>query len=611
MKTEGYLRQSSRFRNNVRLRGIFLLFFVTALSLRCQVKSAPERSCLNVDLEHSISQGEDFLDANKLDSARVWLKQAVRCSKQAGDEKSEAKSLLLLGKVEFRELSPRDTPTKLFLESLSIYSALEDSIGMAMVNLQLGLVNYEIHNFQGAIPYFQSVLNSNQTEEHLHGLAQYLLAISYSELGYFGEAKEMFEMASNEVPRADSLFHLQVLTFKGKMYSNKGEPEEAIRLFEEAFREYSALIHQEKFTPIYAFLAKAHLQMGNHQAAIEYARYAYQHSLGRGATALYLRDAEETLHEAFYAQEKIDSAYFYLKALNALVESTMNDRVLQRLTEMSGQFEYQQKLKAQESKRQMEMALNEKKLEQERLQRNILLGGFLLVLVFAAVFYQQRKKIARERNRSESLLLNILPKNIAAELKEHGRAEAKEYENVSILFTDFVAFTQESARLNAKELVEEINACFEAFDQITTHRGIEKIKTIGDAYMAAGGLAGTNGDSAKNTVLAAIDMQDYMRKRAEEKRFKKEPFFEMRLGIHTGPVVAGIVGVKKFQYDVWGDTVNTANRLENTGQKGKVNISKATYDLVKNEPEFSFENRGKVVVKGKGEMEMWFVSHTL
>lgn len=162
----------------------------------------------------------------------------------------------------------------------------------------------------------------------------------------------------------------------------------------------------------------------------------------------------------------------------------------------------------------------------------------------------------------------------------------------------------------------EINHCFEAFDGIIEKYNVEKIKTIGDAYMAAGGLPVPTDDSVKNTVLAALEMQDFIVKRKNEFDAQiSSPSgrpggarFEMRVGIHTGPVVAGIVGVKKFQYDIWGDTVNTASRIESNGEAGKVNISQATYELLKGDPDFSFESRGKIEAKGKGEIEMWFVS---
>ena len=138
--------------------------------------------------------------------------------------------------------------------------------------------------------------------------------------------------------------------------------------------------------------------------------------------------------------------------------------------------------------------------------------------------------------------------------------------------------------------------------------GVEKIKTIGDAYMAAGGLPIPKDDSVKKTVLAAIEMQGFIVDRSKKLKAQGLPNFEMRCGIHTGPVVAGIVGVKKFQYDIWGDTVNTASRMESAGEVGKVNISQTTYELLKNEPNFTFESRGKIEVKGKGELEMYFVA---
>lgn len=235
----------------------------------------------------------------------------------------------------------------------------------------------------------------------------------------------------------------------------------------------------------------------------------------------------------------------------------------------------------------------------------VLAGG-----LYGRVRYIRRSKavLQVEKDRSENLLLNILPADIAAELKEKGRVDAQDFDLVSILFTDFKGFTAASEKLSAQELVAEINSCFEAFDGIMGKYTIEKIKTIGDAYMAAGGLPVTSDASVKNTVLAALEMQLFIAKRKADRDAKGLPAFEMRVGIHTGPIVAGIVGVRKFQYDIWGDTVNTASRMESNGEIGKVNISQTTYELLKADPEFAFESRGKIEAKGKGELDMWFVS---
>jgi class 3 adenylate cyclase len=217
-----------------------------------------------------------------------------------------------------------------------------------------------------------------------------------------------------------------------------------------------------------------------------------------------------------------------------------------------------------------------------------------------------KKEIEVEKTKSDKLLLNILPAEIAEELKEKGEAPARHYDLVSILFTDFKSFTQAAAKLSATDLVEEINTCFKAFDNICEKYNVEKIKTIGDSYMAVGGLPVPYEGHLTNTVKAGIEMAHFIISRKKDGNAHKT-VFDMRLGIHCGPVVAGIVGVKKFQYDLWGDSVNTASRMESNGEVDKVNISATVYNYIKNDPYFIFEHRGKLQVKGKGEIEMYYV----
>lgn len=215
--------------------------------------------------------------------------------------------------------------------------------------------------------------------------------------------------------------------------------------------------------------------------------------------------------------------------------------------------------------------------------------------------------IREEKNRSEQLLLNILPSDIAEELKAKGKAEARQYDQVSILFSDFVGFTEMAARLSAAELVDEIDHCFQAFDRITEQFELEKIKTIGDAYMAAGGLPDPNRGKPEQVIKAALAMQEFIALRKKERLAQGQEAFSMRIGIHTGPVVAGIVGTRKFQYDIWGNTVNMASRMESAGESGRVNISKATWSLLNRQPGWIWVERGQIPVKGVGEVEMYFV----
>ncbi len=197
---------------------------------------------------------------------------------------------------------------------------------------------------------------------------------------------------------------------------------------------------------------------------------------------------------------------------------------------------------------------------------------------------------------------------MAEDLKIKGTSDAQHIDQATVLFSDFQSFTTISEKLTPKELVEDLHACFSRFDEIMEKYGIEKIKTIGDAYMAAGGVPVADEKAALNTICAGMEMADFMQKtNAKRKQEGKLPY-EMRVGIHTGSVVAGIVGIKKFQYDIWGDTVNTAARMESHGEIGRVNISETTYRLVKDVAQFRFIPRGKVNVKGKGELDMYFVT---
>lgn len=217
-----------------------------------------------------------------------------------------------------------------------------------------------------------------------------------------------------------------------------------------------------------------------------------------------------------------------------------------------------------------------------------------------------RAVISAEKARSDALLLNILPAETAEELKATGKATPRKYEQVTVMFTDFSKFTTLTEHLDPKLLIDDLNTYFAAFDDIVSHHGLEKIKTIGDAYMCAGGLGDGTSDHALATVRAALEMQEFCVQQAQKQVKNGAPAFTMRVGIHAGPVVAGVVGSRKFAYDIWGDTVNTASRLESAGEPGKVNISKSVFDLLGNQ--FSCDHRGSLPVKNRADIEMYFVA---
>jgi class 3 adenylate cyclase len=214
-------------------------------------------------------------------------------------------------------------------------------------------------------------------------------------------------------------------------------------------------------------------------------------------------------------------------------------------------------------------------------------------------------EVSSQKIEIEKLLLNILPSETAQELKEKGYATPKYYENVSVLFTDFKDFTKIAEGLSPQELVAELNACFIAFDEIIEKNNLEKIKTIGDAFMCAGGIPLSNQSHPMDAIRAGLEIQEYMNTMNEKRKEKGVLPWNLRIGIHTGPVVAGVVGRRKFAYDIWGDAVNIASRMESSGEAGKVNISDSTFNLVKDK--YFCQYRGKVSAKNKGDVDMYFV----
>jgi DNA-binding response OmpR family regulator len=221
-------------------------------------------------------------------------------------------------------------------------------------------------------------------------------------------------------------------------------------------------------------------------------------------------------------------------------------------------------------------------------------------------------QLGMERDKSEKLLLNILPQKVANELKESGYSIPEKFENVTVLFTDFVNFTSISSHVDPNLLINELNELFTAFDEIMDKYDCERIKTIGDAYLAVCGLPTVNVRHVENIIYAAIDILNFLKERNTEAIKNNKLIWEIRIGIHTGAVVAGLVGIRKYIYDVFGDTVNIASRMESLCEPMKINISESTYKSILRETygqklPFIIEERNPIDVKGKGSMKMYFI----
>lgn len=328
------------------------------------------------------------------------------------------------------------------------------------------------------------------------------------------------------------------------------------------------------------------------------------------------RNACNCLYQVYKATKQESKALEFHEKFTSLNDSLNQNETGKKLQRMEFSKEkLADSLVQEETKLKVKMAY-EKDINKKKNTRNVFLGlGVMLFIMASGLwnrlrFTRKSKAVLQiEKDRSESLLLNILPTEVAEELKATGTANAKQFDHVTVMFTDFKGFTQISEKLSPTELVAEIHTCFKAFDNIIGRHNIEKIKTIGDSYMCVGGLPVSNTTHAEDIVRAALEIQQFMEQQAKQKAAAGKEIFELRIGINSGQVVAGIVGVKKFAYDIWGDTVNIASRMESSGEAGKVNISESTYELVKDK--FTCVHRGKIEAKNKGDIDMYFVESIL
>ena len=436
-----------------------------------------------------------------------------------------------------------------------------------------------IHNMKGdhilALQFLEESLALCLKDDDLQTASRILNAIGSTQvsLGRYTEALASFTRSSSYTRSAYTLIQNKIA--EGSTHLALGDPTKAIPLFKEAAEMAKADDDLVDESVAYKELATAYLELGD-----------------------------------------TGKAFAVFKQHIELRDSITNKENTREMTRVEMNYTFEKTQLADSLRHDGEMAVQVKEIQKQKVMRNGFMGGFALVALFAGVFFTQRNRISKAKARSEELLLNILPAEVAEELKAKGAADAVQIDQVTVLFTDFKGFTALSETLSPRELVRDLNECFSGFDRITAKYGIEKIKTIGDAYMAAGGLPTPNTTHATDVIQAALEMRDFVAEGKARKIAAGLPFFEIRIGVHTGPVVAGIVGVKKFQYDIWGDTVNAASRMESSGEVGQVNISEATYALVSSvrepltsagTPAFAFTPRGKVQAKGKGEMEMFFV----
>ena len=461
-------------------------------------------------------------------------------------------------------------------------------------------------NHKNAMLYYNKAIAALRKSRDTIALASYILNAGDamltnkkydSALIYFNESGALFEKIDYAAGKAYNLGNV------GMVYANTGKKDlaekninEAILILEESGDYYPISVYLISMSDIY-------WEKEEHQTAIDYAHRSLKLAEQYGLKDQ-IADANLKLSELYEVMGELLVSYRHYKNHIAYRDSVNNIATVQQLANQRTNYEVSQK--------QIEVDL----LDQRRKnQRNIAIGTavalFLIgILAFGLfrrnIFIRKTKQIIEEeRDRSDNLLLNILPEETAAELKANGSVKAKKYDAVTVLFTDFKGFTSYSEKLSPEALVETIGFYFSKFDAIIEKYGLEKIKTIGDAYMCAGGLHDNTKDHAHRMVSAAFEIVEFVETTKKDVT-TSELTFDIRIGINTGPVVAGVVGTKKFAYDIWGDAVNVASRMESMSEPGRINISENTYALIKEDAECEY--RGERPVKNRGMMIMYFVN---
>lgn len=483
---------------------------------------------------------------------------------------------------------------------------LDDQVKIGKSELNIADVFQVMGNFDSAKQYYRSSLKRLRKAKDSINVASGLINLgdAYnlmnkpdSALIFLEEAEQLMRSLNDQLGIAYSQGNI------GISYALQGRNEEARDYMNRSVEILSGLGDAYGISAYINYISDVYFEQEDYSSALAFSLQSVQIAEEFGLKEQ-LSEGNLKISRIYEKMGDTIESYKYFKNHVAFKDSLTNITSVQKMADIRTDFEVAQK--------QLEVdLLNQQKKTQQII--TISTGIALILLTFLVIGILRRyryinrtnKIIEEEKNRSDLLLLNILPAETAQELKQRGRVKAKRFESVTVMFTDFQGFTLSSQDLSPEKLVTSVDYYFSEFDKIIGRHGLEKIKTIGDSYMCAGGLPFPSEEHPVKMVDAALEIMEFM-KEAEKMKSHDIAYFETRIGINTGPVVAGVVGTRKFAYDIWGDTVNVAARMESNSERGRINISEYTYELIKDK--FSCKYRGKVTVKNHGEMKMYYVN---
>ena len=589
-----------------------------------------------------ITIGQEYLITN-LDEALKYAMQAQQLAEQIKYEKGNGNAHKLMGQCYARQSNFPDAIGQ-FNASLEAYKSINYKDGISNILNNLGSVHFFIGEDHKSIDYhLQSLKIAEDIDSKFYistnlnnigtvyankpatidkALQYYLRALPiFKELNYaegigiasmnIGEnyfKKGSYDSAITYMEASVNLYEGTIdatfpLSYLGEIYAERRDFDKAFQYHNQAIEIAERLGAKLELTQSLISLGGTQAKKGDLPNAISTYKNAIDISeeiRARGE----LKNAYEGISALYAEIGEFKNAYKYQTRLTSLKDTLYDSNEKNKMQQMQYNFDI--------GKKETEIQLQGATIQRQRIVTYATgISGFLLLVVAIGSYNRYKyirktnKIIKDERDRSKELLLNILPEETARELETNGQAQTRYYENATVLFTDFKDFSTIAGKLSPQELVAELNDYFMAFDEIMGKFNLEKIKTIGDAYMCAGGIPSTNNTHPLDAVNAALAMQDYMFQKNKGRKENNLECWELRIGIHTGPIVAGVVGKKKYAYDIWGDTVNVASRMESNGEAGKVNISASTYQRIKENYQCLY--RGKVSAKNIGEVDMYFI----
>jgi adenylate cyclase len=553
-----------------------------------------------------------YTQGKLLDAINYW-KQSMEFFRSANDLSGISNILNNIG-VIYSIQGDYEKALSNYLESLKVAEQSGDKIRIVTALNNVG-ATYALkpETYDKALTYYLKALPLSEEIKDTNSIGTTSVNIGevYSNKGesklalnYFNKSLKAYQASNDDVsiPYAYNAI--------AKEYRNEGKYDLSLQFHNRAYATARKVDNKLYMLQSILGLANTYTAKGDRQTALDY--YKQAEDIGREISALdELKDVYHGLFTTYAGIKSYGNAFKYQSLYTGIKDTLYNIETNKKLANLQFDFDLQKK-QGEIDLLTKDKTLKELQLQRKKLANNALAIGLILIFIIAFIIFRNylakakiNKILDHQKDQIEHLLLNILPAEVAGELREKGVSTPRHYSNVSVLFTDFKSFTSIADKMPPQELVEELNKCFMAFDSIIEKYNLEKIKTIGDAYMCAGGIPTPDNDHPLRIVKAAIEIREFIQGYNQERSEQGLSAWGIRIGIHVGPVVAGVVGKKKYAYDIWGSTVNIASRMESNGEPGQINVSAAACEFIKHK--YICTHRGKVYAKNVGDIDMYFV----